>query len=174
MRCGEAAKLKWVDVDFERRTVSARPEKGSDPRILPISDKVAEILKSEPKESERVSPATLNAISSNFYLQRKAIARKLGNPRLLGIRFHHLRHWKGTTGNHKTKDPYHVKRVLGHRRMDSTMLYINVEQAIFQNASTEEFHVKVAQAAEEIKVLIEVGFEYVLQKEGLAYFRKRK
>jgi len=39
MRCGEAAKLKWVDVDFERRTVSVRAEKGSDPRILPISDK---------------------------------------------------------------------------------------------------------------------------------------
>jgi len=133
------------------------------------------MLKSEPKESERVLPATLNAISSNFYLQLKVIARKLGNPRLLGIRARYtLRHWKGTTGNHKTKDPYHVKRVLGHRRMDSTMLYINVEQAIFQNASTEEFHVKVAQAAEEIKVLIEVGFEYVLQKEGLAYFRKRK
>ena len=75
---------------------------------------------------------------------------------------------------HKTKDFYHVKRVLGHRRMDSTMLYVNIEQAIFHNTPPEEFHVRVAETAEEIKELLEAGFEYVLQKDGLAYFRKRK
>lgn len=54
------------------------------------------------------------------------------------------------------------------------MIYINIEHAIFINAAPEEFHVKVAQTAEEISALLETGFEYVLQKDGLAYFRKRK
>jgi len=58
--------------------------------------------------------------------------------------------------------------------MDSTMLYVNIEQAIFHNTPPEEFHVRVAETAEEIKELLEAGFEYVLQKDGLAYFRKRK
>ena len=75
---------------------------------------------------------------------------------------------------HKTKDPYHVKQVLGHRRMDSTMLYINIEQAVFNDAATDEFHVKVAETPEEIKSLLETGFEYILQKDRLAFFRKRK
>jgi integrase len=174
MRCGEAAKLKWIDIDFERKTVRVTPEKGSDPRILPISNNLAEMLKSIPKKSEKTFPITMSAMSSNFYLQRKKIARKLGNPRILSISFHTLRHWKGTMEYHKTKDPYHVKQILGHRRMDSTMLYINIEQAIFCNAPPDEFHVKVAETAAEIKELLETGFEYVLQKDNLAYFRKRK
>lgn len=75
---------------------------------------------------------------------------------------------------HKTKDPYHVKQILGRRRMAPTMLYINIEETIFYNAPPDKFHVKVAKTAEEIKELFEVGFEYVLQKDGLAYFKKRK
>ena len=58
--------------------------------------------------------------------------------------------------------------------MDSTILYINIEQAIFHNAPPEEFHVRVAETAEEIQELLDAGFEYVLQKDGLTYFRKRK
>ena len=34
--------------------------------------------------------------------------------------------------------------------------------------------VKVATTPEEIAALLEIGFEYVMTKEGLAYFRKRK
>ena len=42
MRCGEAANLKWADIDFARKCVKITPEKGSDPRILPISEYVLE------------------------------------------------------------------------------------------------------------------------------------
>jgi integrase/recombinase XerD len=174
MRCGEASKLKWIDVDFIRKTVRITPEKGSDPRILHISDKLAEMLGTIPKKSERIFSMTKSAMSSNFYLQRKKIARKLANPRILSISFHTFRHWKGTMEYHRTKDPYHVKQILGHRRMDSTMLYINIEQAIFCNESSDEFYVKVAETVKEIRELLETGFEYVLQKDNLAYFRKRK
>ncbi|MEM2281847.1 MAG: tyrosine-type recombinase/integrase [Candidatus Bathyarchaeia archaeon] len=37
MRVGEALALKWEDIDFERRTVHITAEKGSLPRILPLS-----------------------------------------------------------------------------------------------------------------------------------------
>jgi hypothetical protein len=39
---------------------------------------------------------------------------------------------------------------------------------------SDEFTVKVAEKPEEIKALLEVGFEYVFQKEGLIFLRKRK
>ncbi|MDI6904785.1 MAG: hypothetical protein QMD13_04765 [Candidatus Bathyarchaeia archaeon] len=74
---------------------------------------------------------------------------------------------------HKTKDPWHVKRVLGHKSLQSTEIYINIEQALFEEA-LEEFHVKVAEKPEEIKALLEVGFEYIWEEGDLMFFRKRK
>jgi hypothetical protein len=38
----------------------------------------------------------------------------------------------------------------------------------------EEFHVRITKEPEEIKGLLEVGFEYVCEKDGLLLFRKRK
>lgn len=75
---------------------------------------------------------------------------------------------------HKINDPHHVKQVLGHRRIDSTILYVNIEKAVFNDAAIDGFHFKVAQKPEEIKSLLETGFEYILQKDRLAYFRRRK
>ena len=44
MRSGEANKLEWTDVDFERGTVSVTPEKNSKPRILRLSKKCLAML----------------------------------------------------------------------------------------------------------------------------------
>jgi len=38
----------------------------------------------------------------------------------------------------------------------------------------DEYTCKVARTPNEIQELVELGFEFVLQKDGLAYFRKRK
>jgi len=54
------------------------------------------------------------------------------------------------------------------------MIYIHIERAFFLNMPPEEYHVKVAKTKEQITQLMEAGFEYVLQKDNLAYFRKRK
>jgi len=74
---------------------------------------------------------------------------------------------------HKTKDILYVKEFLGHRSLDSTLIYINIETALF-NGKPEGFHVKIAQTPEGIKGLLEVGFEYVCEKDSLLFFRKRK
>jgi integrase len=173
MRCGEASLLEWVDVDFERRLVTITPEKGSNPRILPISMKLVEMLKNLPKTSNKVFPATLGSIKVNLFLTRRRIARKLDNPRLLKISFHTLRHWKGTMEYHKTKDLLHVQQVLGHRDIKSTMIYIHLEHALFNTAS-DEFHVKTANTVAEACKLVEVGFEYVTTIDNVQVFRKRK
>ena len=44
--------------------------------------------------------------------QRKRIAHKLSNPRLLKIHFHTFRYWKGTMLYHETKDMYYVMQAL--------------------------------------------------------------
>jgi len=74
---------------------------------------------------------------------------------------------------HRTKDSYHVKRFLGHKSLRSTERYIDIEQTIFE-PNSDEFTVKVVSRPEEVKTLLEVGFEYVCQKDGVVFLRKRK
>lgn len=174
MRTGEAAKLKWIDIDFERRTVRVTPVKGGLPRILPISTKLAEMLNYLQKRAERVFPIRSGSMRSNFCHQRKVMAAKLRNPRLTKIHFHTLRHWKATIEYHRTKDIVHVKEFLGHKSIVNTTIYIHIEHAIFKEGQPEQFHVRVAKEPEQIKELLGAGFDYVCEKEGTLFFRKRK
>lgn len=52
VRIGEFVQLKWLDIDFERKLASITPEKHSNPRILPISDKLIAMLNKLPKNHE--------------------------------------------------------------------------------------------------------------------------
>ena len=171
-RCGEVARLKWSDIDFERKIVRITPEKGSRARLLPISRKLIDMLNNHSRQSEKVF-ATLYSLKSNFYKTRKSIAFKLQNPRLKEIGLHTFRHWKATMEYHKTKDILHVQQLLGHRDLRNTLIYINLEKALFQNAD-DEFHVKVAHNLDEACKLLEVGFEYIAEIDGARVFRKRK
>ena len=74
---------------------------------------------------------------------------------------------------HQTKDILYVKQFLGHRKVETTLLYIQLAEAIFKQ-TTDEFTVRVANKPDEIKALLEVGFEFVCKKGELLYFRKRK
>ncbi|MCD6241393.1 site-specific integrase [Candidatus Bathyarchaeota archaeon] len=176
MRAGEAFRLKWTDIDFERRLIVLNePEKGSNPRVWKISNKLVEMLKSLPRHGERVFPnKTLASLKDTFLRTRKRLANKLQNPRLLRITFHIIRHWKATMEYHKTKDILYVKNLLGHKKIENTEIYITLERAIFGEGSDSEYHVKVAKTPDEIKALLEVGFEYICEKDGLLFFRKRK
>jgi len=49
-----------------------------------------------------------------------------------------------------------------------------MEDTLFEAEANDEFTVKVAEKPEEIKVLLEIGFEYLLQKDNLIFLRKRR
>lgn len=65
--------------------------------------------------------------------------------------------------------------MLGHKRIENTMVYINLEKAIF-SANSDEYYSAVAKSVEETCRLIESGFEYVTGEynDGGKVFRKRK
>jgi integrase len=55
MRSGEAAHLKWIDIDDERRIITLNaPEKGSNPRMWKVSMKLINMLAALPKKRELV------------------------------------------------------------------------------------------------------------------------
>jgi integrase len=175
-RVGEAWNLRWTDIDFERSTVSVRPEKNSNPRVLRISSRLTAMLNNMPRTWKLVfrNPEideikTLNWQRRSFQRQRKRLAIKLQNPRLEQISFRTLRHFKATMEYHKTKDILHVMRLLGHRNIKNTLRYTQLV-----NFETDEYVCKIAKTVEEAKALIEDGFDYVTDVEGFKLFRKRK
>jgi len=175
VRLGEAWTLQWTDIDMKNRNVRITPEKGSNPRILPISMKLIEMLNNLPKKSEKIFTCSSKKImNTNFYMQRKRIARKLSNPRVLKITFHTLRHWKATMEYHKTKDILYVMKTLGHKAIQSTLIYIDLERGIFNSPRNDEYTVRVAKILDEACNLLEAGFEYVTNMDDVKIFRKRK
>jgi integrase/recombinase XerD len=170
MRCGEACELlKWTDIDLEQRSIRITPEKGSNPRILPLSLKLVNMLSSLPKNTDTVFGVNADLMRRNFGKQRKRITAKLKNPRLKQITFHTFRHWKATMEYHKTRDILHVKEVLGHKSLNSTMLYTQLIS--FNN---DDFTAVVAHSEEEACKLVESGFEFVCDFNGNKIFRKLK
>ena len=91
--------------------------------MLKISQRLIERLADLPKTSKYVFGGTnLKTTARLFERSRKIAVATSKNPRLGGITFHTLRHWKATMEYHKTKDILHVMRLLGHRHQD-TMRY---------------------------------------------------
>ncbi|MEJ5327372.1 MAG: tyrosine-type recombinase/integrase [Candidatus Bathyarchaeia archaeon] len=175
MRRGEAQRIKWTDIDFERCTITLNePEKRSNPRMWKVSPQLIAQLNALPKTSEKVFDCKPDSLKGAFLTLRKKQAHKLQNPRLLKIGFHMIRHWKATMLYHKTKDPLYVRDFLGHKSMKNTEKYVNIERKIFADYGNEEFTVKVAQTPQELVTLLEAGFEYVCQKDNLIFLRKRK
>ena len=175
MRCGECSGLRWENVDLQRRTIILNEaEKNGAPRIFSISSNLEAMLARLHRKTEYVfGSSTKGCISSCFYSERKRIAHKLGNPRILKIGLHTFRHWKATTLYHETHDIVLVKEFLGHKTLDVTFFYIQIEKVLFRNEA-ENFIVKATREPNEIQGLLEVGFEYVCQKDCLMFFRKRK
>jgi len=171
---GELTKLKWIDVNYASRTVTISPVKSHNARVLPVSQQFIDRLNQLPKKSESVFPL-INTISTRFFHQRKSIASKLNNPRLMKISFRTFRHWKGTLEYHRTKDILIVKKILGHKSIQNTLKYIDLEANLF-GFSNDQFTARVANNAEEACKLVEVGFEYVTGEyhDGGKIFRKRK
>ena len=172
-RCGEVAQLKWTDIDFGTRKVRIKAEKGSNSRVLPLSAKTIDMLCNLPRNKERIF-ANANAVRSCYFLQRRKLAQRIANPNINLIHFHTFRHWKATTEQHKWRDAWHVKMILGHKKISSTEKYIHLEQMYYESDTNEQFIVKVADTLEEAIKLMEAGFEHHAKIEGHELFRKRK
>ena len=74
---------------------------------------------------------------------------------------------------HQTKDIIYVMKFLGHKSIKNTLIYIQLEEAIFKEED-DEFICKAARAVEETKILIKARFSYVCEFDGVKMFRKRK
>jgi integrase len=177
MRPGEAKILKWINIDSERNVITLNePEKGSNPRMWKVSSRLIGMLNTLPKTSEQVFPGSLKSMKVTWIKTRKRLAQNLQNPRLKKITLYTLRHWKATMEYHRTKDIVYVQQLLGHKDIRNTMIYINIEHALFGASDNDEFTVRVATDVKGACALTGAGFEYVTGEynDGGKIFKKRK
>lgn len=180
LRRGEALRIPWKDVDLERKIIYCNfPEKGSNPRIFnEISPKLIAMLNILPKHENGMlfGATTEYSLKNLLFRTRRKLAFKLGNPRINEIHLHTFRHWKATMLYHYKPDLLLVAEFLGHKDIDNTRLYVQLEKNLFKNLPNDEFISKVAFNTLQCCDLIEVGFEYVTGsfEDGGKIFRKRK
>jgi integrase len=171
---GEALAIEWIDIDRNSKTITINhPVKGHKARIITIPKELQNRLDALPKTTDTVFNVKMRTLLKNYYMQRQTAARKFANPRLRKITFTTFRHWKATMEYHKTKDILWVMHLLGHNSLKTTLIYIDLETALFREAN-DEFTVRVANTLDEASELLEVGFEYVCEMEGKTLFKKRK
>ena len=85
------------------------------------------------------------------------------------ITFHRFRHWKATTEYHKTKDIIHVKQLLGHKNINSTLMYTQLVEF-----ESNEYTSRVTKSVEGARRLVEAGFEFVCDLDDYKLFRKSR
>ena len=76
-RRGEAFDITWKDVDVVQKTIRITPEKGSNPRIFEISNKLLAMLHHLPRDGKKVwTYKTSSHVGRNFRKQRKRLPTK--------------------------------------------------------------------------------------------------
>ncbi len=138
-----------------------------------MSERLVGYLNRLPRRGGRVFLGSRESIYFSFMELRRRAAARFQNPRLERITFHTIRHWKATMEYHKTKDILHVMQTLGHKNINNTLVYIKLEEALF-GGPADQFYSAVAKGVDEARKLIEAGFEYVCDFEGVKLFRKRR
>jgi hypothetical protein len=67
-----------------------------------------------------------------------------------------------------------VQQFVGHKSIDNTQLYIQLDKQLFQSVPEDTFIIRAVNTIEEAIKLGEVGFEPYLVIQGVQLMRKRK
>ena len=119
--------------------------------------------------NDRLFPS--GSVISNTYERLKAsLAKKLNDSELKKIRLYDLRHYYATMLYYRTKDILLVKEKLGHKNINNTLIYTH----LVNFSDKEEFYSATAKSVSGAAKLIEQGFDFVTDADGVKLFRKRK
>lgn len=164
----EALRLKWIDIKGNVITIN-KPVKGHYPRHIEVSNSLISTLNALPKTSEYMFPTTYRNLARCYYMVRRKLVKKLNNPRLMSISLVTFRHWGATMLYHHSHDILLVKKLLGHKNINSTMKYTQLV-----DFKDDDYEVTTASTEEEIKTLGRAGFMKYDEQNGIHFYRKPK
>ena len=132
MRPGEAAGLKWSQVDFEKKGIMLEKTKNKMPRWIPLTDRVLKELRKmrdEIEDTEWVflpsNPSKRIQLIPNQYFKTawNTVKRKAGLP---DLHMHDLRHTAASLLLKAGVDMRVVQEILGHKTLQMVIRYTHV------------------------------------------------
>ena len=174
MRPIEIMNLKIKDIDLQNRTIYPSSAKGGSARVFKISNRLTDMLrvyisKRKLGLNDKLFKGTSNDYGKLFRAYRNRLADKLQDPSIKQITLYSLRHYYATMLYAKTKDILYVMKQLGHKKLETTLIYTQLV-----NFPNDEYYSAIATTIDEARKLVENGFEYVCDVDGVKLFRKRK
>jgi integrase len=174
LRPVELMNLKVKDIALEQRTIYPTTAKHGSSRSIVISTNLRDTIqchinRSRLQLNDKLFKGTALDYGHAYRQMRNRLSDKLNDPSLKQIRLYDFRHYFATTLYHKYKDLLLVKQQMGHKRVETTLIYTQL-----LNAPDDEYISKTATNIKEAQNLIESGFEYVTEIDGTKLFRKRK
>ena len=173
----ELCRLKVKDIDLIKKQIYPTTAKRGNPRILKINMKLKiliknHIIRQNLKPNDKLFKGDATNYGKSYRRYRKILAKNLKRPDLNTVKLYDFRHYFATKLYAKTRDILYVKQQLGHKRLDTTLIYVQLVS--FDEES--EYECKTAHDSKKAKRLIEKGYEYVTgeYKDGGKLFRKRK
>ena len=159
------------DIDFERETITIRGRKGHASRTIKLKPNAIAMLGTyiaKTGSKEYIFPLA-GQMTKAWIKYKRRLSEKLAEPSLFQIRLYDLRHFQACRTYHQTKDVLYTKQKLGWKKLETALFYLQC-----LDFGSEEYHSATAETVEEAKKLIEQGFEYVTEIDGIRLFRKRK
>jgi len=177
LRPDEISKITLRDIDLSIGRISVRTSKLGLERTLKLRRETADLLRDYVNRNQisRINQRLFSkpkSIREAWVHYRKKAYQKFKDPELLKIRLYDLRHWFGTNTYIKTRDIFHVKYLMGHRNIESTLHYMHIAKGLVNYS--DEYTVKVASTLNEFTTLLENGFEYISDYQDKKILRKRK
>jgi len=170
----ELCTLKVKDIDLDQRLIHPTTAKHGSARTLKISNNLQTTLqnyinRNKLNLNDKLFKGTADDYGKHYRQMRNQLAKKLNNPSLKTIRLYDFRHYYATTLYAKTRDILYVKQQMGHKKIETTLIYTQL-----LNLNDDEWTCKTANNVTQVTQLIENGFEYITEMDGLKLFRKRK
>jgi len=170
----ELCNLRVKDIDLDQRFVYPTTAKNGSGRRLKISNNLQKLLqdhinRNNLNPNDNVFKGDADYYGKLYRAMRNRLSKKLQDPALQQIRLYDFRHYFATTLYAKTRDILLVKQQMGHSNIRSTLVYTQL-----LNLDDDEYTCKTATNLEQATQLIENGFEYITDMDGLKLFRKRK
>jgi integrase len=123
-RQGELLALEWSDIDLEKGLIYFRQTKNGEPRRIRLSAALAKALKEAPSKFKG-GPVFLNAAGETLVRQgiRASFATACKRAKIVGARFHDLRHTSASWMVQRGVPLNTVRDILGHKSIGLTLRY---------------------------------------------------
>lgn len=117
LRRGELLKLRWGDIDLNKRGALIRDPKNGHNRAVPLSGVAVRVLQALPRDiSGGVFPLSANALS----LAWRRACQRAG---VIGLRWHDLRHEAASRLTERGLSAVEVASITGHRDLKMLLRY---------------------------------------------------